>query len=211
MHTKKKLLLIGAGSVGGHLACNLDEYVKHVEIIGFLDDNQKKIGKQFCGHSVLGKVDDIKKFDREILIAICFTDPSLKRILVQKIKRLGFYDFPKFISEKAWISKEVSIQEGSIIYPGCCINYNTTIEEFVIVNMGCSIGHDCTIGAYTNLSPNVGIGGSTLVGESVSIGIGASVLQGINVGSDSVIGGQAMIIKDSPIGSRIVGVPGNSL
>ena len=48
------LIIVGAGSVGLHLALNLSEYNPHLNLLGFVDDDPRKQGKKFCGFEVLG-------------------------------------------------------------------------------------------------------------------------------------------------------------
>ncbi len=45
---KQKLVIIGAGNVGTFLAYNLDLFAGNYEILGFLDDDAKKIGQKNC-------------------------------------------------------------------------------------------------------------------------------------------------------------------
>src|SRR5690606_41227622 len=43
---KKKLLIIGAGNVGGFLSYNIKEFSPEYEIVGFIDDDKRKIGNK---------------------------------------------------------------------------------------------------------------------------------------------------------------------
>lgn len=86
----QNVLLIGAGEAGQQvlremrLASNLD-----INVIGFLDDDDSKIGKKADGVPILGKISDIKKltFGADIKqIIICI--PSLNRKKLNKITSL---------------------------------------------------------------------------------------------------------------------------
>ena len=67
----KKLVIIGAGSVGGHIANNLDLYGIEGQLLGFLDDDVNKHGKDFCGYPVIADVSWIfDKIDMEVVIGI---------------------------------------------------------------------------------------------------------------------------------------------
>ncbi|MGR8929520.1 MAG: serine O-acetyltransferase [Gammaproteobacteria bacterium] len=46
-----------------------------------------------------------------------------------------------------------------------------------------------------------------LIGNRVDIGCGACVLGKVNVGDDAVIGANAVVIRDVPAGSVVVGIP----
>ncbi len=83
----KKVLIVGAGAAGSMLA---KEFYNHSEInydlVGFIDDDENKMGKHLNGSMVIGNTDSIKnvindyKVD-EIIIAI----PSASNVEIKKI------------------------------------------------------------------------------------------------------------------------------
>ncbi len=204
----KELIIIGAGSVGGHIVSNLNLYfTKRIHPI-FLDDDQEKHNKKFCGVDILGGISEVEKFDLNCPVIIGISFPSIKIKIYNYLKKLGFDNFPTLVSRSTWISNEVEIGRGSIVYPGCTVNYNTNIGKFVIMNMNCAIGHDCVISDYASLSPGVNLGGYTKIGRQSEIGIGASTLQFINIGNESVVGGNCVVVRDVKSGVIVKGVPG---
>lgn len=208
---KTPLLIIGAGNVGGFLAYNIEEFKGDFDIIGFLDDDQSKIGSIICEKEVLGPVSDIFRFrGKKISVAIGIAKPSAKRLIAQKTAGYDF-KFPSFISRNVWLSKHVKIGFGVIVYPGVSINYETEVGNFVIINLNCAIGHNSTICNYSTLAPGVNFAGFTYVEEGVDIGIGTSTRQNVRIGANSLIGGQTMLLKDVHAGSCVVGVPGKNI
>ncbi len=207
---KKNLIIIGAGNVGGFIAYNMDLFQEGYNIMGFLDDDIKKVDQQFYGYKVLGSVEQIFTLPNIDAVAIGIAAPKIKKIIHEKLKNKGFY-FPSFISKNAWLSNMVSIGEGVIIYPGVSINYETVIEDFVIMNMNCAIGHNCHILKYCALAPGVNLAGFTKIEECVDVGIGVSTRQNILIGANAVIGGQTMVVKNIPPGSRVAGVPAREI
>jgi sugar O-acyltransferase (sialic acid O-acetyltransferase NeuD family) len=207
----KQLLIIGAGNVGGYLSHNIEEYGDY-EVIGFLDDDTSKQNKTIYGRTVIGVVDEINNyFDRKHLhVVIGISSPIARKSIAKKIADYGF-NFPNFIAKNVWISKNVTLGRGVIIYPGTSINYETHIKDFVIANMNCAIGHNCTIEEFSTLAPGVNLAGFTHVEPCVSIGIGASTKQNIRIGKKAVIGGQSMLVKDVAPNALITGVPGKNL
>ena len=205
---QKDLIIIGAGSVGGHIASNLNQYSLEYNLLGFLDDDPSKSDTSIVGFPLLGTVDQICKYSTKINIVVGIAFPFMKLSIVGKLKNLGYHNFPTLISNASWISKNVSIGEGCIIYPGTSINYNTRIENFVIFNMNCAIGHDCKIGNHISFAPGGLLGGNTKIGDLTEMGIGSQCLQGINIGSEANIGAGSVIIKDVPDYATVVGNPG---
>lgn len=161
---KKAMYIIGAGSVGGHIALNIDEYSEKYHIRGFLDDDPRKIGTKQFGFEVIGKIDRALKFnDAAIVVGIAF--PKVKRTLLKKLSSNSSLSYPTLVHERAWISKDVDMGKGCIIYPGTTINFRSAIQDFAVINANCSLGHHTTVGKYSSFAPGVNTGGHTVVGE----------------------------------------------
>ena len=203
-----KLIIIGAGSVGKFLAYNSNDFVDHYSIIGFVDDDPAKQHQDIAGYPVLGCLDLLNEYSGKgyfLVIGIAF--PKVKCEILKKISHLDFF-FPSFISKKAWLSKEVTIGIGCIIYPGVSVNYETNIADFVVINMNCAIGHNSIINSYTSLAPGVNLAGFTILHEAVNFGIGAATKQNIVVHQNAIIGGQAMLINDVDADAIVFGILG---
>ena len=204
---KTSLFIIGAGSVGMHIAANFDDYNRgKYKLEGFLDDDNDKQGSEYFSFPVLGEV--TKALDLQnaaIIIGIAF--PGIKRHIVEVIKKNSDLFFPSLIHPKSWISADVSIGAGAIIYPGTTVNYGADVGDYVVLNMNCAIGHHTEIGAFSSFAPGVNTGGHTKIGNSVEMGIGASTLQNVWIGEDAIVGGQSMITKNVHSGKKVAGVP----
>ena len=78
------------------------------------------------------------------------------------------------------------------------------------------IGETAVIGDDVLLYQEVTLGGTGIetgkrhptIGNNVVIGAGAKVLGNISIGDNSYIGSNAVVIKDVPPNSTVVGVPG---
>jgi len=206
----KKLYIIGAGSVGGHVALNIKEYAKNYTIAGFFDDDSAKIGTRPFGSEVIGKIDEaLNLHNAGLVIGIAF--PNVKRKILERLSANNSLRYPTLIHERAWVSREVSMGKGCIIYPGTTINFGSEIEDFVVLNANCSLGHNTRVGAYSSVAPGVSTGGHTTFEKGVDVGIGASTIQNMAIGAGSVVGGQSMIVKNVNAGSTVAGVPAQSL
>lgn len=84
---KIKVLIVGAGIAGRELSEELRKYLKrHYEIVGFIDDDQKKSNKKIDGVKVLGTSSNLSSIVREqnieeVFIAI----PSAKGEVIRNI------------------------------------------------------------------------------------------------------------------------------
>ena len=119
---------------------------------------------------------------------------------------LRLYLFARMLSQFA------RFLTGIEIHPGAKIGKRFFIDH----GMGVVIGETAIIGDDVLLYQGVTLGGTGLekgkrhptIGNNVVIGGGAKVLGNITVGDNSYIGANAVVIKDVPPNSTVVGVPG---
>lgn len=101
---------------------------------------------------------------------------------------------------------------GIEIHPGAKIGSGLFIDH----GMGVVIGETTVIGRNVALFQGVTLGGTgkeigkrhPTLGNNIVVGAGAKILGNITIGSNSYIGANAVVIKDVPQNSTIVGVPG---
>ena len=205
---KEKLLIIGAGNIGGFISYNIADFGDY-DVLGFLDDDVSKIGTLMYGRPVLGSVASIDNYlqNGNISVVIGIANPIFKSKIADSLKNKDVH-FPNFIASNVWISQQVTLGRGIILYPGVSINYECELQDFVIMNMNCAIGHNCRFEAYATLAPGVNLAGFTWVKTCADIGIGATTIQGIAIGRRARIGGQTMLLKDVPDEAVVVGNPG---
>jgi serine O-acetyltransferase len=110
------------------------------------------------------------------------------------------------------LSQFTRFATGIEIHPGAKIGKRFFIDH----GMGVVIGETAVIGDDVLLYQGVTLGGTGLVqgkrhptiGNSVVIGAGANVLGDITIGDNSYIGANAVVIRDVPANSTVVGIPG---
>ena len=120
--------------------------------------------------------------------------------------KIHFYFLARLISQ---ISRQLT---GIEIHPGAQIGKGLFIDH----GMGVVIGETSIIGNNVLLYQGVTLGGTGIqkgkrhptIGNNVVIGGGAKALGDITVGDNSYIGANAVVIKDVPPNSTVVGVPG---
>jgi len=118
----------------------------------------------------------------------------------------NFFLFGRLISQ---VSRSFT---GIEIHPGAVIGKDFFIDH----GMGVVIGETAIVGDNVLLYQGVTLGGTGLekgkrhptIGNNVVIGAGAKVLGNITIGDNSYIGSNAVVIKDVPANSTVVGVPG---
>ena len=98
------------------------------------------------------------------------------------------------------------------MHPGAKIGKGLFIDH----GMGVVVGETTIIGDNVLLYQGVTLGGTgkqkgkrhPTIGNNVVIGTGAKVLGNIIIGDNSYIGANAVVIKDVPVNSTVVGIPG---
>ncbi len=111
-----------------------------------------------------------------------------------------------------WISQVGRFFTGIEIHPGATIGSGFFIDH----GMGVVIGETTIVGDNVTIYQGATLGGTgkekgkrhPTIGNNVVIGAGAKVLGNILVGDNSYIGSNAVVIKDVPPNSTVVGVPG---
>lgn len=109
------------------------------------------------------------------------------------------------IGDSCKVASFVEIGSGVTVGSGCAI------QAFVYIPSGVVIGDDVFIGphvCFTNdLYPPSGKRWGTVVEDKVSIGAGAVIVCGIKIGRNAKVAAGAVVIRDVPAGSVVVGNP----
>jgi serine O-acetyltransferase len=111
-----------------------------------------------------------------------------------------------------WVSQVSRFVTGIEIHPGATIGARFFIDH----GMGVVIGETAEIGDDVLIYHGVTLGGTgkergkrhPTIGNGVVIAAGAKVLGAITVGDGARIGANAVVLKDVPAESTVVGIPG---
>ena len=139
--------------------------------------------------------------------------PSFKVMIYYHIShRLylkGHFFLARYLCERA------KRKTGIEIHPGATIGDDFFIDH----GSGVVIGETTIIGNNVTIYHGVTLGGTSLnkikrhptVMDNVMIGSGAKILGNITIGSNTKIGANAVVTKDIPNDSVVVGVPGKCI
>ena len=119
----------------------------------------------------------------------------------------------QFIILGRWVSQVTRFFTGVEIHPGASIGKRFFIDH----GMGVVIGETSEIGDDVTIYHGVTLGGVSMskgkrhptIEYSVVIGAGAKILGAITIGACSRIGANAVVVKDVPFNSVVVGIPGH--
>lgn len=203
-----KTLILGAGGHAQVVAdiLRLMSRVKNrVEIVGYLDDDLRRHGRQLLGATVLGPVRILRDIPHDAVIA-AVGDNRIRAAIFERLSRVG-ERFAVARHPHAIVASDVTVGDGSMICAGAIVNPGSVIGQNVILNTACSVDHHATIGNHVHIAPGVRLGGDVTVGDRALIGIGAVVLPRIQIGADSTVGAGAVVTAHVPAGATVVGAP----
>ena len=144
------------------------------------------------------------------LLEVLLTYSGLHALIAYRIahafERWKIPVLPRLLMALArWITG-IEIHPAAVIGRGLFIDHGT----------GVVIGETAVIGDHVTLFQGVTLGGTgkergkrhPTLGDRVVVGAGAKVLGNITVGREAMIGANAVVVRDVPEHSTVVGVPG---
>ena len=149
-------------------------------------------------------------------LSIILTYPGVKAVFLHRIA--NFFSIAKFDLIARMISQFSRFLTGIEIHPKAKIGDNLFIDH----GMGVVIGETSEIGDNVTIYHNVTLGGTSpsinsndqrnskrhpTLEENVVVGSGAQILGPVTIGKNSLIGANAVVTKDVPEKSIMVGIP----
>ena len=210
----KDILIIGAGDFGKEVAWLLEDINKvkpTYNVLGFLDDNENKIGKIINGLTCLGSIDQVFVFNKKapVCSVIAMQDGSIRKRIVEKLT--GFDEWETLIHPSVNMSGTSEVGKGCIICAGSNISVNTIIGNHCIFNISVTMGHDCVLEDYVSIMSGASICGHVTIGKGAYLSVNCSVMPGKKIGCNARVGAGSVVLRNVKDNVTVMGVPAKVL
>lgn len=209
------IIILGAGGTGREVAEAIEDINslgRKWNLLGFLDDDAQKHGKECNGYPVLGSISTATDYPACHFVIVLGNqrDLGLTKRVFDRLS-LGISRFATIVHPTVRVSRSSEVGPGTVVLQNCVITANTRIGSHVLTLFGSHIGHDCVVDDYVVIAPNAVLAGGVRVREGCYIGANATVLQKTKIGPWSCVGMGAAVFSDVEPHSTVLGNPARLL
>lgn len=204
-----RLVVVGAGGQGREIVevvRSLNNERPTFELLGVLDDNEAA-AREILGRAdipYLGPFEALSEIDA--MYSLALGDGAVRKRLADSAVGWG-RQAATIVHPQASVGADVQLGAGSFINAGGRITTYVTVGVHVLINTNATVAHDSVLEDFVTISPGVSMAGTVRLGEGAMIGTNASVIPGCTVGAWAVVGAGAVVTKDVPPNTTVVGVP----
>ena len=207
----KDIAVYGAGGLGREIAClirMINEKKPTWNFVGFFDDTPSYKGTKNEYGEIYGGYEVLNEWKTPISIVISVGSPNALRAISSRITN-PLVDFPNIIAPSVTFLDEsrVKMCKGNIFCTNCMISTNVEVGDFNVFNGYIPLGHDAKVGNYNVVMPSCNISGGVEIGDCNFFGVQSVVLQYLKVGSNTRVGANSVIMRNTKDGCLYVGNP----
>lgn len=119
------------------------------------------------------------------------------------------------IEPGALIREKVEIGEKAVIMMGAVINIGAVVGEGTMIDMNAVLGGRATVGKNCHIGAGAVLAGvveppsakPVIIEDNVLVGANAVVLESVHIGKGAVVAAGAIVTKDVPANTVVVGAP----
>jgi acetyltransferase EpsM len=204
-----KLVILGAGGHSKDVIWLIERInsmmtYESLEIVGLLDDDPDKIGKNLNGYPIL------ESYKGEALFVCGVGNPKVRESMENRCIGTGMKPITLF-DPTAIIHPTAVIGDGTVIMANAVISANSIVGKNSIIHYDCLVGHDCIIGDYATLYPGSKVCGGVKMGTHTQIGTNGTIIPYKSIGNNVVVGAGTVVCSDFKDDVTLVGLPARVL
>lgn len=203
-----QVLIIGAGG-HGRVVADILRAGGQFQPAGFIDSSPALAGATVAQLPVWGGANQLSKVRQQQRLrhAIVAIGDNRVRIRYADLLRDSGFELINAVHPSASISATASLGRNVVVAAQATVCNEARIGDSCILNTGCVVDHECDLARAVHVCPGANVAGRVRVGACAWLGIGCTVIQCLSIGEHSVVGAGAVVIRDVPGSSTVVGVP----
>ena len=207
-----EVVLLGGGSP---LIPDIEESCARagIEIRAIIRD---PAGKDFAlATDRLKSVEDLSNEDLDVPVICPVFTPGHRQAAYRWLAEVLGPDRPfrlaTIIDPTRAVPRSAEFDEGCFVNAGAVLGAASVFGLNCLVNRGCSLGHHLEVGDYVSFGPAASVMGDVTIKRGAVIGMNATVLTFLTIGENSVVGAGAVVTRDVPPNTVVVGNPARTL
>jgi sugar O-acyltransferase (sialic acid O-acetyltransferase NeuD family) len=190
------------------LVLRINAVVPTWEPVGWLDDDPGRQGSEFWGLPILGGGELLPELASRPGIHV-FNNVrghwSRNERVAERIDRAALPTAS--LIHPTFNSWGIELGRGLFITSGVVPAENSRFGDHVTMFGNVVLGHDVTVGDFTLIAQLSSIGSGCSIGRRCFLGAGCIVLPGVSIGDEVVVAAGAVVTRDVPPGSTVMGMP----